>query len=113
MPKIKIISVQCAVPDEVDKDEMYLKFKNKKVWPIGNLYFRMDTGDKVEVDLELDVDAGWNEIELWDFDYMSLNDHLGTFKFMIDNTSGEFSTSMELFEKNSTASYILNWQVVF
>lgn len=112
MSKIRIVSVQCTVPDEIDKDEMYLKYNGKKIWPVGNLYFRIDTGDKVEVDLILDVENGWNEIELWDFDYLSLNDHLGTFKFMVDSTSGVFSTDMELFEKKSTASYILSWEKI-
>lgn len=112
MPKIKILAVQCTVPDEIDKDEMYLKYKGKKIWPIGNRYFRIDTGDKVEVNVEVDVEGGWNEIELWDFDYMSLNDHLGTFKFMVNEAFGEFSTSMELLEKNSTASYLLTWEAI-
>ncbi|UXP34090.1 hypothetical protein N6H18_09055 [Reichenbachiella agarivorans] len=112
MPTIKITKVQCSVPDEIDKDEMYLKHRGKKVWPVGNRYFRMDTGDKVLVDLLLDVESGWVEVELWDFDYLSFNDHLGTFRFNVDAPKGEYSTTMDLLEKGSTASYIMHWEVV-
>ncbi|MGL1887248.1 MAG: hypothetical protein OCD76_12110 [Reichenbachiella sp.] len=112
MPIIKITTVQCTVPDEIDKDEMYLKYQGKKIWPVGDLYFRMDTGDKVSVEMELDVNAGWNELELWDFDYMSLNDHLGTFRFNVDADKGEYTTSMDLLEKGSTASYFMFWEVI-
>lgn len=112
MAQIRIKSVECSVPDEIDKDEMYLKYNGKKVWPIGDLYFRMDTDDKVNVDLDLEVDNGWNEIELWDFDFVTFNDHLGNFKFFVDQSKGEFSTSMELFEEGSSASYIMRWELL-
>ncbi|SHK19973.1 hypothetical protein SAMN04488028_103340 [Reichenbachiella agariperforans] len=91
---------------------MFLKFKGEKVWPVGNLYFRIDTGDKVDVDLKLEVDLGWVDVELWDFDFLSFNDHLGTFTFNVDDTPGEYSTSMKLLEKNSTASYIMHWEIL-
>ena len=85
MPKIRINSVQCTTPDEIDKDEMYLKKDGKKIWPPGELYHRVDTGDVEQVGLELEVEEGWNEIELWDFDFVSLNDRLGVFKFKVDD----------------------------
>ena len=34
MPRIKINSVQCITPDEIDKDEMYLKKDGKKIWSV-------------------------------------------------------------------------------
>ncbi|MCV9389319.1 hypothetical protein [Reichenbachiella ulvae] len=111
MPKIHIKSVQCTVPDEIDKDEMFLKYDGKKIWPVGDWYFRIDTGDKVVVNIDLEVQDGWNELELWDFDYLTFNDHLGTFKFFVDNNKGEYSTSMELCEEGSTASYIMQWEL--
>ncbi|PIB34190.1 hypothetical protein BFP72_01465 [Reichenbachiella sp. 5M10] len=112
MPQIKISSVQCTLPDEIDKDEMYLKYEGKKVWPVGDRYFRIDTGDEVDIDMTLEVAQGWVEVELWDFDYLSFNDHLGTFRFNVDAPKGEYSTSMELYEEKSTASYIMKWEVL-
>lgn len=112
MPRIKINSIQCITPDEVDKDEMYLKKDGKKIWPEGEKYHRVDTGDRETVNLKLDVADGWNEIEVWDFDYASLNDHLGTFKFNVDTGPGKYSTSMELHERESTASYLMFWEIL-
>lgn len=112
MPKIRVKSVQCTTPDEIDKDEMYLKMDGKKIWPEGSWYHRVDTGDLAAVDIDLDVAEGWQEIELWDFDFISLNDKLGVFKFKVDAMPGEYSTTMTLLERNSTASYVLFWEIL-
>lgn len=112
MPKIKLNRVHCTLPDEVDKDEMYLKHEGKKIWPQGSIYYRVDTGDTAYVDLTLQVEEGWTEIELWDFDYLSRNDFLGTFRFKVGNEPGVYTNSMKLMEKNSTASYILDWEIL-
>lgn len=112
MPKIRLNRVKCTLPDEIDKDEMYLKHAGKKIWPKGSMYYRLDTGDIVPIELTMEVEEGWTEIELWDFDYLSLNDFLGTFKFKVDDSPGGYSTSMILVEKNSTPSYILEWEIL-
>ncbi len=111
--KVRLISVNCTLPDEIDKDEMYLKYQGKKVWPKGiNIYYRVDTGDIAPVDLTLEMEEGWNEVELWDFDYLSRNDFLGIFRFNVDNAPGVYTNSMNLVEEDSTASYILNWEIL-
>ncbi|MEM6642232.1 MAG: hypothetical protein AAF616_04560 [Bacteroidota bacterium] len=110
--KIRINAVQCTTPDEIDKDELYLKMHGQKIWPEGQIYHRVDTGDKVDVGLILEVTEGWNEIEVWDFDFISRNDLLGAFRFNVNTVPGQYSTSMTLLEKNSTASYYLFWEVL-
>lgn len=112
MAKIKLNSVHCTLPDEIDKDEMYLRHDGKKIWPKGSIYYRVDTGDVAPVELTMDVKEGWTEIELWDFDYLSRNDFLGTFRFKVDEEPGVYSNTMKLVEKNSTASYILQWEIL-
>ena len=112
MPKIRLTSVQCTTPDEIDKDEMYLKMGGKKIWPEGERYHRVDTGDVEVINLTFDVDEGWNEIELWDFDFVSQNDLLGVCKFKVDDEVGKYSTSMKVLERDSTASYILFWEIL-
>ena len=112
MPKIRLNLVHCTLPDEIDKDEMYLKYDGKKIWPKGSIYYRVDTGDIAPIELTMEVEEGWTEIELWDFDYLSRNDFLGTFRFKVDDSPGAYSNSMKLVEKNSTASYILEWEIL-
>ncbi len=112
MIKIRINTIQCLTPDEIDKDEMFLKKDGHKIWPKEKLYHRVDIGDLKEVGLTLNVEEGWNEIEVWDFDFVSPNDRLGVFKFMVDNTPGKYTTSMTLLEKNSTAIYKLYWEIL-
>ncbi|MEO9964194.1 MAG: hypothetical protein ABJF11_00305 [Reichenbachiella sp.] len=112
MPRIKLNRVHCTLPDEVDKDEMYLRHKGEKIWPKGAIYYSVDTGDVAPVNLIMEVEEGWNEIELWDFDFLSRNDFLGTFRFKVDQTPGYYTNSMHLVEKGSTASYILDWEIL-
>ncbi len=110
--KIKLNRVHCKLPDEIDKDEMYLKYKGEKIWPKGSIYFRVDTGDVAPVNVTLELEEGWHEIELWDFDYLSRNDFLGIFKFLVDDQAGVYSNTMALVEKNSTAAYVLDWEIL-
>lgn len=110
--RIKIHHIKCNLPDEIDKDEVYLKYKGEKIWPSGAIYHRLDTGDLVEVNLELEVEKGWVVVELWDFDFLSRNDLLGKFEFKVDEEKGEFSNTMKLLEEGSTASYVMKWEIL-
>jgi hypothetical protein len=112
MPTIRLNQVHCTLPDESDKDEMFLKYDGKKIWPQGSKYYRVDSGDVAPIALTMEVAEGWVEIELWDFDYLSRNDFLGTFRFKVDDMPGEYTNSMNLVEKNSMASYILDWEIL-
>ncbi|MEP1095291.1 MAG: hypothetical protein ABJG78_09285 [Cyclobacteriaceae bacterium] len=112
MQKIRLNKVHCTLPDEIDKDEMYLRHDGRKIWPKGSIYYRVDTGDVAPVNLTLDVEEGWTEIELWDFDYLSRNDFLGTFRFKVDGSPGLYSNTMKLVEENSTAAYVLQWEIL-
>ncbi len=114
MPTIQLNHLQCILNDEIDKDEVFLKYKGKKIWPDG-IYRSVDNEEKKEIGITFehkDIKEPM-VIELWDFDYLSLNDHLGTFTMKVDeNAGGPYQTSMVLNEKRSTASYILNWEIL-
>ena len=113
MAKIKLTSIKCNVPDEIDKDEMFLKYKGEKIWPTDSAFFRMDVDEKVDVNFEMEVPEGMVDIELWDFDYVSLNDHLGTFTIKVDGETGKFTASMKRNERETdSASYFLNWEII-
>ena len=112
IPTIKLKSIICILNDEIDKDEVYLKLDGKKIWPEGAAYKAIDNGEKTSVEIQFEYPEGEMKIELWDFDYMSRNDLLGTFTMKIDENKGNYNTSMKLKDMHSTASYILDWAVV-
>ena len=115
MAKVSLKKLQCIVNDEVDEDEVYLKYEGKKIWPEDGIYKGIDNSETFELGVTIDH-ADPEElliIELWDFDYLSFNDHLGSFEIKLGkDTHGSFNTSMTLKEKGSSASYILHWEII-
>jgi hypothetical protein len=61
------------------------------------------------------IDPGTNMvIEIWDYDYISRNDLLGTVTVYIDEPGGSYSTDMVPNEKETKrAKYILEWEIDF
>jgi len=113
MSKIKLHKIECITADESDKDEIYLKYFGKKVWPKRSKFTRVDSGDVAKVDIEIEVVSGWIELELWEFDLTSRNDHLGTFYLKVDDPSGLYTTDLERNDDVSErAEYKLNWEVM-
>jgi hypothetical protein len=114
MPKVRLSSLYSILNDEIDRDELYLKFNGKKIWPENKKYISVGSDEKVDVDVTLDVPANEQLIlELWDHDTFSRNDHLGSFHMIPDEFSGgPYSCNLRLKESSSTASYILNWEVL-
>ncbi|MEQ8473279.1 MAG: hypothetical protein RIC35_18935 [Marinoscillum sp.] len=115
MARLLLKELECIVNDEIDEDEVYLKYNGEKIWPEHGLYKGIDNSETFEVGVEISH-PDRNEpvvIELWDFDYLSANDFLGTFEMIIgEDHEGSFSTSMNIKEKGSTASYILFWEIL-
>jgi hypothetical protein len=72
----------------------------------------LDTDESVDLEMEIEVNEGWAEIEVWDYDFISRNDLLGAFRFNVDHTKGDYSTSMIVLEVGSHSSYILFWEIV-
>ncbi|MEM9896308.1 MAG: hypothetical protein AAF789_08055 [Bacteroidota bacterium] len=113
MPRINITSITCHVPDESDKDEMYLKYKGEKIWPTDSSFFRIDVDENVAIHHTFEVNEDWVELELWDWDLLSANDHLGTFKFKVDDLPGAYSTTMiRNHEETQSASYLMHWEIL-
>ncbi len=110
MAHIRLNSLQCILNDEVDKDEVYLKLDGKKIWPSHGLYKQINSGETVQVNVQFEHSDEQMEIELWDFDYLSKNDHIGTFIIVPHGERGKFMANMRLHKSDSTASYILEWQ---
>lgn len=94
--------------DETDKDEIYLKVYDKKIWPVKSKFYPIDTDEEVSIQLSFDVTAGKLSIDLWEFDFIGSNEILGSFIFRTDQP-GSFSEMMSNLKGES--SYVLNYEV--
>ena len=109
MPTLKLISLYCHAPDEMDWDEVYLKMNGKKIWPASEKYQKLKLGETaLEVNInDIDIED-MVKIELWDYDKLSRNDKLGSFSFRTDER-GKFQTEMKKIP-GVKASYSLEWE---
>ena len=106
--------MHCTLNDEVDKDEVFLKYEGKKIWP-GGSYKVINSGERMEIGREFVHTADHDIIiELWDFDLLSKNDLLGIFTMKVDeeDRTSTYFTTMKLEQANSTASYMLEWEII-
>ena len=71
MPRLRIHIIICNVPDESDKDEIYLEVNGKKIWPEKSKYLRIGVNESLEVKIGGKFSGQWMELELWDYDYTS------------------------------------------
>lgn len=106
--------LHCYFVEESNYDDVYLKYNGKKIWPKDKRQqpIMMDTTTQLAVIID-DVTKGQEVvIELWDWDFLSPNDKLGTFTLVVEEESGSFSTDMEQNIKETTkAKYTLDWKV--
>lgn len=99
--------------EEGDGDEVYIKYKGKRIWPTVNKYETMNDGDVKEVNVEVaDIAKDATvEIELWDYDILTENDRLGVFKMLINERGGTFITDL-MDMPSDGAKYSLEWEVL-
>ncbi|HEU5147584.1 MAG TPA: hypothetical protein VFT90_12750 [Chryseosolibacter sp.] len=110
---LRLDSIIAYMQTELDGDEIFIKYKNEKVAPADAKFVRMKHHEPVPLDAEIELseDNQWVELELWDYDLLSPNDALGTFRFLVDEVAENFSSELRR-EDGSEARYVLNWSVV-
>ncbi len=114
MQHIKLTKLHCHLNDEADSDEIYLKFNASKIWPLG-FFKSVDSGDikKLDVTLTHKDEVKPAIIEIWDYDFLSRNDLIGTFELMVgSDKKGQFQSNIHATEGHNTASYVLDWEIL-
>ncbi len=111
----RLILLNCIITDESGFDDVFLKVSGKKVWPKKKKQKSVRPGI-TSLDIELHgIEPGTHmEVEIWDYDFISPNDLLGTVKVYIDEPGGPFVTDMIPNEKETKrARYSLEWEIDF
>ena len=106
--------LHCYMVEEHEYDDVFIKFRGKKIWPQDKKQqpVMIDTTTPLDVELK-DIKKGEKVvIELWDWDLLSPNDKLGTFTMLIEGEQGEFSTDMSQNPKETKkAKYTIDWEL--
>lgn len=109
---LRLESIVSYVRTERDGDEIFIKYMDKKVAPAEGKFIKISKDPvPIEVEIELDKNEKWVELELWDYDLFSRNDSLGSFKLLVDQASDNFTAEL-VRNKDSEARYVLNWSVI-
>ena len=109
---LRLESIVSYLQTERDGDEIFIKYKDEKVAPADAKFIKM-TKDPVAlgIEIELEKNEKWVELELWEHDHFSPNDSLGSFKLLVDQASDTFTAEL-VRNKDSDARYALNWTVI-
>lgn len=109
---LRLHSLVSFLQSEKNGDEVFLKFKGKKIAPKKEKYYEM-TGDPLPINIELELTKAdkWVELELWEYDPLLPNSCLGRFKLLVDQHSDTFTAELAR-ERDSTAKYVLNWELL-
>ena len=110
---IKILLLNCFVTDEIGFDELYLVVNKEKIWP-QNQFFKSINPGSTTIDVKI-FDLLPNtqiDLEVWDYDYLSSNDLLGTVPLYIDEPGGPYTTDMiPNNEETEKAKYSIVWEI--
>ena len=111
---LRLTLLHCYFVEESEYDDVFLKYKKKKIWPKDKRQQPIMMDTSTDLDVEITGIARNEEvvIELWDWDLLSPNDKLGTFTMVVEGDPGPFSTDMIQNTRETTkAKYTLDWEV--
>lgn len=108
--KLHIISLNCYRQDESDGDEVFIKYKKERVWPLKEKYIKITEGNyEVNFDITAIEKGEVVDLELWDYDLLSANDKLGVFSMLVNERGGPFNT--DLSQTSGSSKYSIEWEV--
>jgi hypothetical protein len=109
---LRLQSLIAYLQSEKNGDEIFISFKGEKIAPASEKFYRI-TAIPVELDIELKLNKEdkWIDLELWEYNAFLPNVFLGNFKLLVDQHSDVFTA--ELIRENKTqAKYALTWELV-
>lgn len=110
---VRLDSLVAYMQTESDGDEIFIRYKGKKIAPVKGRFFKAGKEPvELNVEIPLDEDDQWVEIELWDYDHFSPNDRLGLFRFLADEVEENFTSELIPDASSAVARYVLGWSVV-
>ncbi|MEQ9297654.1 MAG: hypothetical protein RIF33_03780 [Cyclobacteriaceae bacterium] len=110
---VKLIHLYCYANEELKEDEVFIKYKGRRIWPVNKKYARLKPGEKKEIGVDIpDVTEGeMLTLEVWDWDLFSANDLLGSATMKVDGPGGPYLVDMRPSSAEETARYSIQWQV--
>jgi len=110
---LKISSIYCYVTDESGSDDIFLMIDDEKIWPRDHKYHPVSPGrTPVSIELKGYYPGTRIEIEIWDYDFISTNDLLGTVRLLVDEPGGPYLTDMtQNREETDKAKYSIEWEL--
>ena len=107
--KLTILNLNCYLPEEAGGDEIYLKYAGNRIWPLDSRFYHI-TNETTPVNIEFPVVKGDRlTIELWEFDVLSANDHLGNLTIIAD-AHGHYTNEFTKTGKDRS-KYALEWEI--
>ena len=107
--------LHCYFVEENEYDDVYLKYNGDKIWPKDKKQqpITMDSTTELNVEIQNLLKGQEIVIELWDWDFLSPNDKLGTFTMIVEGNPGTFSTDMvQNLKETKKAKYTIDWEVI-
>jgi hypothetical protein len=111
---VRLKTLMCYQIDEQKFDDIFIKYKGKKIWPVDKKHEDVAIG---KYELGVDI-AGLtsNEqivLEIWDHDTLSPNDLLGTMALVPDKRgAGPYTVDMQRPRESDMARYSIAWEVL-
>ena len=108
--KCRLLSLKCCHSTEKDGDEVFIKFENKKIWPVG-AFARFKTNEEFVINLDVISDGrGFIRLDFWEKDFFK-DDLIGYFQFVTVGSRGIFSTDLTPCHKDARPGYVLAWEM--